>query len=98
MSQDVSLSCGDTANFQNCEAIAEIKNKKVTNIIVTNKGGGYLPGQPPSVEIVSSDGMGSGAKAECVVDDDGNLLGCINRTAVLRAIDVQLNDGYRQAG
>ncbi|KXJ59876.1 MAG: hypothetical protein AXW14_00950 [Alteromonas sp. Nap_26] len=33
-----------------------------------------------------------------VVDDDGNLLGCINRTAVLRAIDVQLNDGYRQAG
>ena len=33
-----------------------------------------------------------------VVDDDGVLLGCINRTQVLRAIDVQLNDGYQRAG
>ena len=73
MSQDVTLNCGDAANFQNCEAVAEIKNKKVNNIIVTNKGGGYLPGQPPSVEIVSADGMGSGATAECVVDDDGRI-------------------------
>ncbi|MEQ3639565.1 MAG: CBS domain-containing protein [Alteromonas sp.] len=32
-----------------------------------------------------------------VVDDDGILLGCINRTSVLKAIDVQLNDGYRHA-
>lgn len=30
-----------------------------------------------------------------VVDDDGYLLGSINRTDVLRAIDVQLQDGYR---
>ncbi|MEC8375272.1 MAG: CBS domain-containing protein [Pseudomonadota bacterium] len=33
-----------------------------------------------------------------VVDDDGVLQGCINRTAVLRAIDVQLHDGYQRAG
>ena len=33
-----------------------------------------------------------------IVDDDGVLLGSINRTAVLRAIDVQLNDGYQRAG
>jgi predicted transcriptional regulator len=32
-----------------------------------------------------------------VVDDDGILLGCINRTSVLKAIDVQLNDGYQYA-
>jgi predicted transcriptional regulator len=29
-----------------------------------------------------------------VVDDDGRLLGSINRTAVLRAIDVQFKDAY----
>ena len=33
-----------------------------------------------------------------VVDDDGVLQGCINRSAVLRAIDVQLRDGYQKAG
>ncbi|MEW9798665.1 CBS domain-containing protein [Alteromonas sp. CYL-A6] len=31
-----------------------------------------------------------------VVDDDGVLLGTINRTSVLKAIDVQLRDGYHQ--
>jgi len=29
-----------------------------------------------------------------VVDDDGKLLGSINRTAVLNAIDIQFRDGY----
>lgn len=33
-----------------------------------------------------------------VVDDDGVLMGTINRAQVLNAIDVQLNDGYKQAG
>lgn len=32
-----------------------------------------------------------------VVDDDGVLVGCINRSAVLKAIDVQLRSGYQQA-
>ena len=32
-----------------------------------------------------------------IVDDDGVLLGTINRTAVLRAIDVQLRSGYQAA-
>lgn len=32
-----------------------------------------------------------------IVDDDGNLLGTINRTAVLYAIDKQLHDGYRNS-
>lgn len=32
-----------------------------------------------------------------VVDDDGVLVGCINRSAVLRAIDIQLRSGYQQA-
>jgi len=30
-----------------------------------------------------------------VVDDDGYLLGTINRTALLHAIDLQLHDGYK---
>ena len=33
-----------------------------------------------------------------VVDDDGYLLGSINRTAVLNAIDVQFKDGYTRRG
>jgi predicted transcriptional regulator len=33
-----------------------------------------------------------------VVDDDGFLLGSINRTAVLNAIDVQFKDGYTRHG
>ncbi len=32
-----------------------------------------------------------------VVDDDGVLLGTINRTQVLKAIDMQLRSGYQQA-
>lgn len=32
-----------------------------------------------------------------VVDDDGVLLGTINRSAVLKAIDVQLRSGYQWA-
>ncbi|GEA11297.1 CBS domain-containing protein [Alteromonas sp. KUL49] len=32
-----------------------------------------------------------------VVDDDGVLLGTINRTQVLKAIDIQLRSGYQQA-
>jgi predicted transcriptional regulator len=32
-----------------------------------------------------------------VVDDDGYLLGCINRSMVLKAIDTQLRDGYKNA-
>lgn len=30
-----------------------------------------------------------------VVDDDGYLLGTINRTALLHALDLQLHDGYK---
>ena len=33
-----------------------------------------------------------------VVDDDGYLLGSINRNAVLNAIDVQFKDGYTRRG
>ena len=32
-----------------------------------------------------------------VVDDDGVLLGTINRSSVLKAIDIQLRSGYKQA-
>lgn len=32
-----------------------------------------------------------------VVDDDGYLVGCINRTNVLNAIDIQLRAGYQDA-
>ncbi|WP_299074251.1 CBS domain-containing protein [uncultured Paraglaciecola sp.] len=32
-----------------------------------------------------------------VVDDDGYLLGTINRSALLHALDVQLHDGYKSA-
>ncbi|MCF2948896.1 CBS domain-containing protein [Paraglaciecola aquimarina] len=33
-----------------------------------------------------------------VVDDDGYLLGTINRSALLHAIDLQLHDGYKKVG
>lgn len=33
-----------------------------------------------------------------VVDDDGYLLGTINRSALLHAVDLQLNDGYKKVG
>lgn len=33
-----------------------------------------------------------------IVDDDGYLLGTINRSALLKAIDLQLHDGYKSAG
>lgn len=33
-----------------------------------------------------------------VVDDDGYLLGTINRSALLHAIDLQLNEGYKKVG
>lgn len=32
-----------------------------------------------------------------VVDDDGYLVGCITRTDVLKAIDMHLRSGYKQA-
>ena len=32
-----------------------------------------------------------------VIDDDGNLVGSINRAAVLRAVDKQLQSGYSKA-
>ena len=32
-----------------------------------------------------------------VVDDEGRLVGCISRADVLRAIDLHLRDGYKQA-
>ena len=41
--------------------------------------------------------MSEKPKVYPVVDDDGYLLGTINRTALLHAIDVQLHDGYRTA-
>ena len=32
-----------------------------------------------------------------IVDDDGYLLGTINRSALLNAIDLQLHEGYKSA-
>jgi predicted transcriptional regulator len=42
--------------------------------------------------------LGEKPKFYPVVDDDGYLLGSINRTAVLNAIDVQFKDGYKHTG
>eukprot|EP01026_Neomeris_dumetosa_P073340 TRINITY_DN75364_c0_g1_i1.p2 TRINITY_DN75364_c0_g1~~TRINITY_DN75364_c0_g1_i1.p2 ORF type:complete len:130 (-),score=8.73 TRINITY_DN75364_c0_g1_i1:159-548(-) len=39
--------------------------------------------------------LGAKPKIYPVVDDDGYLLGSICRTDVLKAIDVQLQDGYK---
>jgi CBS domain-containing protein len=39
--------------------------------------------------------MSEKPKVYPVVDDDGYLLGTINRSALLHAIDLQLHDGYR---
>jgi predicted transcriptional regulator len=42
--------------------------------------------------------LGEKPKFYPVVDDDGYLLGTINRTAVLNAIDVHFKDGYKKMG
>ena len=42
--------------------------------------------------------LGEKPKFYPVVDDDGYLLGSINRTAVLNAIDVHFKDGYKKVG
>ena len=42
--------------------------------------------------------LGEKPKYYPVVDDDGYLLGSINRTAVLHAIDVHFKDAYKRVG
>ncbi len=51
-----------------------------------------------SVLEVAQSMLSAKPKVYPVVDDDGYLIGTISRSQVLNAIDVQLQDGYKQAG
>ncbi|MCV2885362.1 CBS domain-containing protein [Aestuariibacter sp. AA17] len=48
-----------------------------------------------SIFELAQEMLGQKPKIYPVLDDDGYLLGTINRTHVLKAIDIQLKDGYR---
>ena len=69
----LTLTCGNAASTKNGEAVAQIRDESINRIIITDAGSGYLPNNPPKVEIISRKGKGSGATAEAVVGDDGML-------------------------
>ena len=65
------LKCGNVENTKPARAVAEIKNKFIYEIHITDAGQGYNPIKPPKITIEG--GKGHGATAEAIIDDDGNL-------------------------
>ena len=68
-----SMTCGDAVSTKQCKAVAEVRDAKLKKIHITDSGSGYYLDSPPVVKIVSRNGRGSGASAECVVDDEGRI-------------------------
>ena len=68
-----SMTCGDAVSTKQCTAVAEVRDAKLKKIHITDSGSGYYLDSPPIVKIVSRNGRGSGATAECVVDDEGRV-------------------------
>ena len=69
------------------EQVAHVKDIMKTEVVAIKP---YL-----SVLELSQKMMVEKPKVYPVVDDDGYLLGTINRSALLHAIDLQLHDGYK---
>lgn len=71
------------------EQVAHVKDIMKTDVLAIKP---YL-----SVLELAQKMMTEKPKVYPVVDDDGYLLGTINRSALLHAIDLQLHDGYKKA-
>ncbi|MEP7703715.1 CBS domain-containing protein [Paraglaciecola sp. 25GB23A] len=69
------------------EQVAHVKDVMRTEVIAVKP---YL-----SVIELAQRMMTEKPKVYPIVDDDGYLLGTINRSALLNAIDLQLRDGYK---
>ena len=70
------------------EQVAQVKDVMRTEVISVKP---YL-----SVLELAQRMMTEKPKVYPIVDDDGYLLGTINRSALLNAIDLHLRDGYRK--
>lgn len=70
------------------EQVARVKDIMVTDVLAVKP---Y-----DSVLEVAQKMITEKPKVYPVVDDDGVLMGTINRARVLNAIDVQLRDGYKK--
>ena len=71
MEGNSTLTCGNVQNTKPGRAIAQIKNNSLYDIVVIDKGHGFIPNKPPKVTIEG--GKGNGAHAEAVIDDEGYL-------------------------
>jgi hypothetical protein len=71
---NISLKCGNIKNTTPAKAIAHIKNNNIYEIVIIDKGEGYLHTKPPKITIKSrSEEKGYGATAEAIVDKNGYL-------------------------
>ena len=71
MENNMTLNCGNVQNTKPAQAVAIIKNNEIHDIVITNKGQGFNPKNPPKIEV--SGGGGRGASLESVINDDGYL-------------------------
>ncbi|MDU0355080.1 CBS domain-containing protein [Paraglaciecola aquimarina] len=71
------------------EQVAQVKDIMVTEVKTVKP---YM-----SVIELTQKMMVEKPKVYPVIDDDGYLLGTINRSSLLNAIDLQLRDGYKRA-
>ena len=78
LGEGMGISCGNQSlnnnnNIKECKCVAEIRDKRLRRIHITDPGSGYKLDNPPIVKILSRNGRGSGASAECIVDDEGRV-------------------------
>lgn len=77
LGEGMGISCGNKSlnnnNMKECKCVAEIRDKRLRRIHITDPGSGYKLDNPPIVKILSRNGKGSGASAECIVDDEGRV-------------------------
>jgi hypothetical protein len=78
LGEGMGISCGNQSlnnnnNMKECKCVAEIRDKRLRRIHITDPGSGYKLDNPPIVKILSRNGRGSGASAECIVDDEGRV-------------------------
>ena len=71
---NISLKCGNIQTTKPGKAVAHIKNNNIYEIIVVDKGEGYLSDKPPKITINSrNEEKGHGATAEAIIDENGYL-------------------------
>ena len=76
----INVTCGGDSSSnvksvttKSCKCVAEVVDKKVKRIHVTDPGSGYSVDDTPEIVIKSRNGKGSGALAEAIVDDTGRV-------------------------